>query len=216
MLKKCFFWGACGQAKVLNEFIGDFGYKLSWLFDNNPDIKEGIDGIAVLGGWKPFLNWSKKQKAASIGFLVAIGGEENGKIRHALQKKISGFGFKPLTVWHKTSYIARSARVGDGSQILIRAVVGANAHIGEACIVNTGAQVDHDCFLEEGVHVMPGATITGGVCVKKYATVGSGAIILPKVTIGEGAIIGAGAVVAGSIKPYTVAVGIPAKAVRKI
>ncbi len=45
--------------------------------------------------------------------------------------------------------------------------------------------------------------------------IGVGTVILPGVTIGEGAIIGAGAVVTADIPDYAVAVGSPAKVIRK-
>lgn len=44
--------------------------------------------------------------------------------------------------------------------------------------------------------------------------IGGGAIILEGVSIGDGAIIGAGSVVAKSIPAYSVALGVPARAVR--
>jgi acetyltransferase-like isoleucine patch superfamily enzyme len=45
---------------------------------------------------------------------------------------------------------------------------------------------------------------------------GTGVTIMPGVTIGEYAQIGSGAVVIKDIEPYTVAVGIPAKPIRKL
>lgn len=45
--------------------------------------------------------------------------------------------------------------------------------------------------------------------------IGSGVTMADGVTIGDGAIVGAGAFVANDIKPYEIAVGIPAKPVRK-
>lgn len=45
--------------------------------------------------------------------------------------------------------------------------------------------------------------------------IGTGTIILPGVKIGEGAIIGAGTVVTKSIPAYCIAVGVPAKVIKK-
>lgn len=53
------------------------------------------------------------------------------------------------------------------------------------------------------------------VILKDGCDIGVGAIILPGVTIGMGAIIGAGAVVNKDIPDYSVAVGVPAKIIRK-
>lgn len=45
--------------------------------------------------------------------------------------------------------------------------------------------------------------------------IGHGAVILPGVNIGTGAVIGAGSVVTKDIPPYAVAVGVPAKVIKK-
>lgn len=45
--------------------------------------------------------------------------------------------------------------------------------------------------------------------------IGHGAIIMPGVAVGTGAIVGAGAVVTRDVAPWTVAVGVPARAVKR-
>ncbi|MBN1675428.1 MAG: acyltransferase [Kiritimatiellae bacterium] len=50
----------------------------------------------------------------------------------------------------------------------------------------------------------------------RYAMVGANATVLGGVTVGEGALVGAGAVVSQDVPPYTVVVGNPARAVRKL
>ena len=55
----------------------------------------------------------------------------------------------------------------------------------------------------------------GPVIVEEYAFVGMNCVVLPGIRIGRGAIVGAGSVVTKDIPPYTIAVGIPARVVRK-
>lgn len=54
------------------------------------------------------------------------------------------------------------------------------------------------------------------VTLKKGCVIGIGSTILPGVTIGEGAIIGVGSLVTGDIPAWSVAVGNPARVVKKI
>lgn len=59
------------------------------------------------------------------------------------------------------------------------------------------------------------SSMPGKITIKKGAWIGAGAIILPNITIGECALIGAGAVVTKDVPSYTVAVGIPARVIKK-
>lgn len=60
------------------------------------------------------------------------------------------------------------------------------------------------------------AIVHAPVCIKRGASIGMGALILPGVTIGECAIVGAGTVVSTDVPSYSVAVGNPARIVKKI
>ena len=52
--------------------------------------------------------------------------------------------------------------------------------------------------------------------IKKGASIGSSSTIMCGITIGENAIIGAGAVVTKDVPPNSIAVGVPAKVIRKL
>lgn len=57
---------------------------------------------------------------------------------------------------------------------------------------------------------------TEPVKISKGAWIAPGCIILQGITIGESAVIGTGSVVTKSIPPYTVAVGVPAKVIKRL
>ncbi len=86
--------------------------------------------------------------------------------------------------------------IGDGS------LVGHNTTI---------ATLNHDLNPSKRQNIKPSSVKIG-----KNVWIGSDCTILPGVEIGDGAVIGAGSVVAKNVPPETVAVGNPARAVRKI
>jgi acetyltransferase-like isoleucine patch superfamily enzyme len=51
--------------------------------------------------------------------------------------------------------------------------------------------------------------------VEDHVWIGARAVILPGVTIGEGAVVGAGSIVSRNVPPWSIAVGNPAKVIKK-
>lgn len=209
--RRIIFWGATGQARVLRECLGHLGCELVAVFDNDSSVRPPFADVPIYYGQEGFGRWLEGvDDAAGIGALVAIGGVR-GRDRHGIQQFLAERGIKPASVVHPAAFIAGSASMGAGSQILAKAAVCVNVVLGEACIVNTGAVVDHDCVLGNGIHVCPGAVLAGEAQVGDYATIGAGATVLPRITIGAGAIVGAGAVVTRDVPEHAVVYGNPAR-----
>jgi len=109
------------------------------------------------------------------------------------------------------SHIARLVSIDDRNPELIE--------IGKGVAITTGVMIlSHQRDLSNykpGMFAMHCPFKEGKVIIKDGAHIGLGAIIMPGVIIGEGAVIGAGAVVTKDIPPYTLAVGVPAKIIKK-
>ncbi len=111
---------------------------------------------------------------------------------------------------------------------------GKNIHLGKNVFINSGCRFQDQGGITIGDNALIGhnviiATLNHGFEPEKRADllpqpvhlgnnvwIGSGSIILPGVTIGDNAVIGAGSVVTCDIPADSVAVGSPAKVVRKI
>jgi len=216
MMREMIFWGATGQAKVLRECMKDSKLELVALFDNNESLTSPFADVTLYFGKKGFEDWMPKRGSNDpVGFLVAIGGDK-GKDRIEIQEYLESYGLVALLAKHPTAFIADNVKIGAGSQLLVNCSVCVETVIGCGCIINTGAIVDHECHIGAGVHVCPGAHLAGCVDVGSYSTIGTGAVILPRIRIGQGVIVGAGAVVIENVPSYTIVVGNPARAIRKI
>jgi sugar O-acyltransferase (sialic acid O-acetyltransferase NeuD family) len=208
-------WGATGHAKVVREALRDTGHEVVAVFDNDPECPAPFTDVPLGHGWPAFEAWhAGAASPGSCRAVVCVGGER-GLDRVTLQQALAARGILPLTVVHRTAFVADTAVVGAGGQILAQAAVCAEAVVGEGCIVNTGASVDHECRLEAGVHVCPGARLAGCVTVGRYATIYTGAVVLPRVRIGEGAVVAAGAVVTDDVPDHGCVAGVPARPVRR-
>jgi sugar O-acyltransferase (sialic acid O-acetyltransferase NeuD family) len=213
MMKPIIFWGATGQAKVLREFIGALGYELVAVFDNNPEVQKPFHDLPIYYGREGFERWKKEHGHRETACLVAIGGAR-GRDRLEIQRFLELNKLASVVAVHPAAYVAASAKIGRGCQILARAFVAAEAEIGDACIINTAANIEHESILGAGVHVSVGANLGGRVTIEDYSLIGIGAIVLPNVRIGSDCIVGAGAVVTKDVPDGKVVVGNPARVVR--
>lgn len=215
MTRSVVVWGASGHAKVLREAFGAMGVEVVAVVDNNPEAVSPFMHLKALHGWNNLEAWRRTSRVPVEWSVVAIGGTR-GAERVSIGEKLSVSGLRGMTVVHPAAYASTDAVLGEGTQILAGAVVGAEASLGDWTIVNTSASIDHECTIGRGCHIAPGARLAGCVTVEDYAMVGVGAVILPRLKIGRGAVVGAGAVVVRDVAPETVVVGNPARHLRDV
>ena len=202
-------WGATGHAKVIAEFAPALGYRIAALFDNDPSVASPLPGVSVHHGRSGFDRWRANASGAA-DFVVAVGGSRNAD-RLELMRMLENAGLTAATLVHPTAFVAASARLGEGCQILAHASVCADAVLGKGCIVNTGASVDHECQLADGVHVAPGGILCGCVRIGTCAFIGAGAVLIPRINVARDAVVAAGAVVTKDVLAGQTVGGVPAK-----
>lgn len=200
--------GATGQARVVTGIIRAMGLQVESLLDINERAESVLDEGLFFAGSESIERYLKSEYLPQY-FVVAVG--SNGRARCQLADKLIGKGMEPLTLIHPSAWVAPSAVIGLGSQILGAAAISENVKMGRQTIINTNATVDHDTVIGEGVHVMPAATLTGSIYVDDYAIVGANATVLPRLRVGREAFVGAGAVVTKHVSDGDTVVGVPAK-----
>jgi sugar O-acyltransferase (sialic acid O-acetyltransferase NeuD family) len=209
-MKPIIFWGATGQAIVLEEMLEARGYMLEAVVDNNISISSPFKGVQLLHGKNEFEDWYSQPGRDRHYFSVAIGGQ-GGVARMEIGTYLESKGLIPATLIHPTSFCAASAELGKAVQVLALAAVCARTRLGDHVIVNTTANIDHECIIGNGVHIGPGAKLAGCVEVGDHSFIGTGAIILPRKKIGKNVIVGAGAVVTRDIPDNSICYGNPAR-----
>lgn len=115
-----------------------------------------------------------------------------------------------------------SPRLKIGDNVLIGrndTILCANSiEIGNDCMLAANIFIsdeNHGTDLSSGKRYECNSIVTERVCIGKNCWIGEKAIILPGVTIGDNAIIGAGSVVTKNIPANVVAVGNPARVIKK-
>lgn len=90
-----------------------------------------------------------------------------------------------------------------------------NIKIGKHCLIaaQTGIIASNHIFADPWQKIRDQGQTQQGIVIEDDCWLGFGVKVLDGVTIGQGSVIGAGAVVTKDIPPYSVAVGVPAKAI---
>jgi sugar O-acyltransferase (sialic acid O-acetyltransferase NeuD family) len=206
IMREVILWGATGHAHVLNECLFGTGARVVAVFDN-ANVAPPFPNVPLYVGKDGFCSWSRHRGDKNTYFLTAIGRQARLSIHDWLISE----GLLPMTVVHRTAYVAADAELGPGCQILAHATVCTKARLDRSVIVNTAASVDHECRIGAGTHVGPGARLAGQITLGECVFVGVGAVILPKLMIGSHAFIGAGAVVVSDVPEGALMVGVPAR-----
>ena len=127
--------------------------------------------------------------------------------------------FRPFAYAMYTSNISLGERVVIRPGNVLAADEYASITIQDNVMFGMGVHiyVNNHKFTDKDIPIIDqGYTPSKDVLIKNGAWIGANCIILPGVTIGINSVVGAGSVVTKSIPDYSVAVGIPARVIKKI
>jgi len=134
-----------------------------------------------------------------------------------------------VTIGRDTDIYVHRPR-SDSKDCIIR--IGNNVHIGSHNIIGARTSIILEDNVLIGPHVMIGdhshryenievpvkmqeTTEGGPVRIERDSWIGANVFILPNVTVGRHSVVGANSVVNRDISPYSVAVGAPARVIKK-
>ncbi len=148
----------------------------------------------------------------NIKLICAIGSPIRKKIIEYTKKK----GFQYDTIIHPSVIKSRWIEVGIGSIICAGNIITSQISIKDFVIINLSCTIGHDVVIGKYTTISPGVHISGKVCIGDGCFIGTGAVIIPNINIGKMSYIGAGAVVTKDIPDNSLAVGIPARPIKKL
>lgn len=173
-------------------------------------------GTKVIGDFQSLKKHLLANKDTAFHYITATG---DNATRQQMVEKIKSLrlgNLSAFTLKYPDVFVGDYVEVDEGTCLAPGSIITTRVTIGSHCIVNVNASVSHDCRVSDFVNINPQAVICGNVTLGRASYIGAGAIVIDKVKIGTGTIIGAGSLVIKDIPAHVVAVGSPAKIIKRI
>lgn len=206
IMRELLILGGGGHAKVVIDAAESMrDLRVRGILDPHIPVGQQVYGYPVLGD-DAFLNTAGADCHCTIGVGMMRAGPGRKELFARLQKR----AIHLPAIRHASAVVARTAVIGEGTQVLAGAIIQPAARIGSNVIVNTGAIIEHDCDIGDHTHVAPGAVLGGAVRIGECTLIGLGARVLPGVIIGNRVTVAAGAVVIDDVPDGLTMKGVPA------
>ncbi|SMF13416.1 sugar O-acyltransferase, sialic acid O-acetyltransferase NeuD family [Tistlia consotensis] len=198
-----------GEGRCVLETCRDLGLAVAGFLDTRRPAGEIVNDCPVLGG-EALLD--DPAFVAAHRFAPSVG--EGGR-RLAYAARVERLGGGLATLVHPSNRVSLYAEIGAGSILLGKSVVNPNASLGRCVLVDWDCTIGHDDRLGDGVFLAPGCHLGGRVVCEAECFLGLGAIVVPDVRIGARSVVGAGSTVTRDLPADVVALGNPAKVVKR-
>lgn len=144
--------------------------------------------------------------------VVAVGQPSS---RERLRTTLEGHAVRFARVIDPSAIVSDTAIVGEGVVIAPHCIVASQARLGDNVVLNATTIVGHDVVVGRDTVLSSMVNIGGASSIGRCSYVGMGAQIKEKRTIGDQTIIGMGSVLHDNVGDDLIAMGNPARPVRR-
>lgn len=200
--------GARGFGReIFNSALESIGYgtefNIKGFLDDKFDAVEGYDGYPEILG--PVETYEIQEDDV---FVCALG---DVKWKKHYTEIMLEKGAEFISLIHKTAYISKNVKIGNGCLILADTRIHCDVSIGNHVTIQPKAIIGHDVVIEDWCLINALADCGGFSHMEEGATIHTTSFLLPKKRMGAYSVLGAGSVAARNVKPGTVVMGVPAK-----
>lgn len=157
----------------------------------------------------PVIGFSKTQTGQ---VTIAIG---EPALRDKVMLELANSTMQLASIISQHAIVSPYASIGAGCIVAPLCSIQARATLKDNVAVNTSAIIGHDVVVEQSSVISSQVNLGGGVHIGKASYIGMGALIKEGVRIGDNVIIGMGSVVHKDIPDGVIAMGNPARPLKK-
>ena len=166
-------------------------------------------GVKVLGGRELIEEYEDV-------FVLAVPGSPKGYLkRKATITSLAVEQSRFATIIHPSVVRAPDSVIGYNTLLMAHVVVSCGTRIGNHCVVLPNTVLAHDSSVGDFACIGSNVSISGSVGIGFECYIGSGVKIREHIRVGDRTLIGLGSNVISDIEKESVAVGNPARAIRK-
>jgi sugar O-acyltransferase (sialic acid O-acetyltransferase NeuD family) len=183
--------GGGGHAACLIDALQGAGYQLLGCTDQNIPVGHCVcAGITVIGKDDCLEQlFADGVRDAFIG----VGGAISSETRRRVFERATAIGFRIPSIIHPRAIVSANASIGEGCHVLAGATIGPRCAVGNNVIVNQGSILCHDSVVHDHAHLAPGSILAGDVKVGMMTVIGMGVTVMMQVHIGSNVLIHNGA-----------------------
>lgn len=159
-----------------------------------------------------FFDAINKYSNEKLKFVIAVG---EPALRKKLYDKILDNNYELITLIHPSIYIPDTTHIGSGVVITEKAFISCDVSISDNVYIHPFALIGHDIKIGKHSVISASVPVGGAVSIGDCSYIGMASTIKEKLTIGSNAIIGMGSVVYNDIPDGVIALGNPARIMRK-
>ena len=167
-----------------------------------------VAGLPVLGR----LDWLRDDAPENVACVCAIG---EPAARKRVVRRLETWHVAFYNVIHPSVLMSDSVVVGHDVIIAPGSILTVDVRIGSHVHIDTSCTVAHDAVVGDYARLNPGVAVNGSDVIGTGAYIGTGATLIQNVRVGDWAVVGAGAVVINDIPDHAVAVGVPARVIKR-
>lgn len=200
--------GAGGFGREVEELISEINasrnqFNLLGFIDSNPEITlNGNSRSQVIGPVTSLAGLSNVKAVIAIGDPI---------VRKMIFDQLKDMNIELQSIFHPSSIISPSSKIGDGTILCAFTFVGTNSCIEENVVMNVYSSLGHDAIIGSNSVISPYSALTGNVRVGDVCFIGTHSTISPSVEIGDYSKVSSGSMVSKNCEPGSLLSGNPAR-----
>ncbi len=173
-----------------------------------------IDDVLLSNNRSDIINFEKFIEAPKHDSLVVVA---NGEPAHraTLRSRLASSQAKLASLVDPSCVVSSAAELRPGAIVSALCSISTKALLMENCFVNVMSIVGHDVIVGEDSVISSQVNLGGGVVIGDRTYIGMGSQIKERICIGSDVIIGMGSVVHTDIPDGMIALGNPARVMRR-